>query len=284
MLALALADFGGLGTPIEYFNPAQRDLLTERWACADGLDSYLAALHGHRTTSEGLFGTKLHWHQLIALRNELLGPERAPGRPNDVEARLLERVLPACRYIWILRKDVVGQAVSLFIGLSTGRWAELARSPVDPRPTPAYDFGFIDRCRRRIELEEACWARFFRANGITPFVVVYEDLETTYADTLRSTLEFIGVDPGAHEMPQPPIRKQRDRISEEYIAAYGRDCAARGTEAPRLLPADPLLDLTGRASDLETEHQDLLGLVTASRVGRCRRVARRLRKLSSMAP
>jgi LPS sulfotransferase NodH len=89
-----------------------------------------------------------------------------------------------------------------------------------------------------VESQDACWARFFRANGLTPLVVVYEELEKAYAETLHATLEFIGIKADHSRVLPPPIRRQRNDTSEDYAQAYLRDRAIRGADEPGQLSHD----------------------------------------------
>jgi len=81
------------------------------------LADQVAALLRHRSTGNGLFGSKLHWEHLQVMHAELCGePGGDPGFAFD--AGLLDRLLPGALYVRILRLDIDRQAVSLWTGRS----------------------------------------------------------------------------------------------------------------------------------------------------------------------
>jgi LPS sulfotransferase NodH len=51
------------GAPMEYFNPEDRAGFESRWGTLSDTD-YVARLHAHRTSPNGVFSAKLHFDQL----------------------------------------------------------------------------------------------------------------------------------------------------------------------------------------------------------------------------
>jgi len=227
LLCRALAALGQLGAPMEYFNPIHREILTGRWECDADLASYVRALHARRTSREGVFGTKLHWNQLVSLRAEALGADaREPGFA--FSADFLEQILPAARYVRIVRLDIDRQAVSLWLALRTGRWSEATSEAAPAVPgdeEPAYDFEGIAACRRTIENGEAHWDRFLRAAGIEPLVVVYENLVSDYEETVRRVASDLtpGLIAPTTPIAQPVTRALADARSEEHHRRFLQD-------------------------------------------------------------
>jgi LPS sulfotransferase NodH len=215
LLCRGLAAAPGAGSPLEYFNPVHRGLLTERWGTRDGLAGYVRDLYARRTTSSGVFAAKVHWDQLASLRAEALG--LAAAEPEyALDGGFLERLFPGARIVRTIRLDVDRQAVSLWFALHTGTWSLAAgRVPVGRDAVP-YDYEGIEGCRRWIESAEVHWDRFLRGNGVEPVVVVYEELVAAYEPTLERVLREVAPgSPGAP--PAPTTRRLSDDHSERMV-------------------------------------------------------------------
>ena len=232
---MALAMAGTLATPLEYFNPERRARLTERWGCGPSLEGYCSALWSRRTTAAGVFGTKLHWDQLVTLRAEALGV--ADSEPAyELDARFLERIVPGARAVRLLRRDVNRQAISLWFAIHTGTWSITASSE-DPaaRDVVEYSFDGIERCRRLIENQDVHWDRFLRFNRIASIDVVYEDAVADIAGTVDAVSRFVlgpGVPPPAGPLV-PLTRQLADGHSERFLERFMADLGRRGWQDPR---------------------------------------------------
>ena len=179
LLCRGLAAAPGAGSPLEYFNPVHRGLLTERWGTRDGLAGYVRDLYARRTTSSGVFAAKVHWDQLASLRAEALG--LAAAEPEyALDGGFLERLFPGARIVRTIRLDVDRQArVAVVRPAHRHLVAGRGKVPVGRDAVP-YDYEGIEGCRRWIESAEVHWDRFLRGNGVEPVVVVYEELVAAY--------------------------------------------------------------------------------------------------------
>ena len=115
-------------------------------------------------TPNGVFGFKLHWHQMPALSSRLLEArpeaERSATRP---VFHLMEERFPGVRFIWLTRRNKVAQAISYYRAAETNVW----RVWNDNRLTaPAaggkseYRRAGIDRHLRIVNNMDAGWRRF----------------------------------------------------------------------------------------------------------------------------
>ena len=237
LLCRALIASRVAGVPIEYLNPRDRAVLTGRWGCAPSLETYAIAARHWRSSSAGVFGTKVHWHDLQRACAEAAGEnvvEATETDPAPTYARaVLERLFPSTTYLQTVRADVNRQAVSLWLAEHTGTWSSLHGSP--PRPgTAPYSFEGILARVELIQRQSRGWARFFAENGITPLVVIYEELVSDYDATVRRALGHVGVGPSALEVPPPVTRKLADERSERLLIRFQQDLLAhRSSEAPR---------------------------------------------------
>jgi LPS sulfotransferase NodH len=237
LLCRALLASGVAGVPIEYLNPGDRGVLAARWGCEGSLDAYASAARRWRSSSAGLFGTKVQWHDLQRACAEAAGEnalEAAQTDPAPTTARaVLERLFPSTTYLHTVRADLNRQAVSLWIAEHTGTWSALHGSPPRPGSVP-YSFEGILARVERIQRHSRGWGRFFAENAIAPLVVIYEDLVSDYDATVRRALAHIGVGPSAPEVPPPVTRKLADEHSERLLIQFQQDLATQSSaEGPR---------------------------------------------------
>jgi LPS sulfotransferase NodH len=238
MLCRGLAATGIGGAPAEYFSVNQRVPLSARWQTGPSLEAYTAALLARRSSAEGVFGTKLHWDQFDRLRAELRGSPAGP--PGDARAATaLAALLPNVRYVHLARLDVDRQAVSLWTALNRNVWAVRQGSePHAQAPPVAYDFEAIEHCRQFLAHGELSWDRFFRAAGIVPIAVTYEELVADFAPTVQRVLDALLGDAARTAAPVPPPDsiRQSDTRSDELLARYRADFAERGVPLPAVTP------------------------------------------------
>jgi len=210
-LARSLAQTGLLGAPSEVFNSAtnQMQALMSRFKALSHAD-YVAKLIAHRTSRNGVFGTKAHFHQFEAFL------KKYPA--------LLE-VLAPITYIYIDRRDKVAQAVSMAKALQMDQWSSQWRG--SPRPMLQYDRELIAKSMSEVELQDARWLRWFELHNITPFRVTYEDLIADPAASVRSVVERLGVqDDEPDDLNIPAIEKQGDDTNQEWIERFVREARA----------------------------------------------------------
>ncbi len=222
LLCDALAATGVAGRPTEYLMPGYR----EHWMTEWGVATY-AGFHGRvladGTTANGVFGAKLHAAQLI----EFL--QRATGRPHiGMEERpaVIGEWFPRPRYVWLRRRDAVGQAVSWAKACQTRIWwdADVAPAPPVGEPQPEvlrFDFGFIERSLYSLAEWDGVWRTHFEACGIEPLTIWYEDLVEDHERTVADVLAYLGLGTPT----SPPVstyRRQADASSAAWAARFER--------------------------------------------------------------
>jgi LPS sulfotransferase NodH len=233
LLARGLASSGAVGTPIEYFNPDARAALAERWDCGAAIDRYVHALHSRRSTADGIFGVKLHWDQLAAVRVEM-GAGAVDRFRYETSPAVLDLIAPQATFIRIVRQDLDRQAVSYWRALRSDVWSVPAgeapsdtaagRDPGDD--LAAYSYEHIDACRRWVEQSELCWERLLRARGEQALVITYEQLVGAFEDTITRAVAFLA--PGAEvHVPAPSTRALSDEVSERLVERFVSEREAR---------------------------------------------------------
>ena len=190
-----------------------------------GIDDYrdhLERTFAWGTTINGVFGAKLMWNQLPEL-TALAG--EVPEFMGLGTAELLERLFGSPRYIWVSRRDKVRQAVSLWKALQTRSWQA---GGTESRPSaPEYRFDAIHHLVGRLESDDRGWRAFFAEHGIQAAAIGYEDdLERDPAGALRRALAWIGVPAPEAGPTAPPLRRQSDALSDEWVASYHRDLSS----------------------------------------------------------
>jgi LPS sulfotransferase NodH len=186
---------------------------------------YLRWLFEHRSSPNGAFGLKLHWNQGVAFvrgaRTDAMAHARLGSGFRAV--RSLARDFDDLRYVWVRRRDRIGQAVSLYRARNTNQWVRPDGDPNARRSDPPFDVDEIDRALRWLTRVDAGWDRYFRRVGTVPFVLFYEDLASDQATVLAALGGHLGVPLPTSIAPR--LERQRDSWStemrEQFISARG---------------------------------------------------------------
>jgi LPS sulfotransferase NodH len=184
--------------------------------------AYVGIASAKSTTSNGISGIKLHYFQLAELSKKIAAIEEIPGL---TDAQLMSAVFPNAKYLWLRRRDKSRQAISLHIALATREWwatNRTAPTPCEKEPVAVeFDAEAIARAEMALERDDARWSDFFRAAGIAPFTIYYEDLATDYAGTIRTILSWLGL-PDAESLAIAPsrLKRQADERSEAWLGRY----------------------------------------------------------------
>jgi LPS sulfotransferase NodH len=192
-----------LGAPLEYLHPEHY----KKWrSLSDKTDfpDVLDYIFSRRTSPSHWFGMKAHWPQFAHIAE-------------DSEA--LKR-LNFNKYLRIVRKDTVAQAVSLVIAGQSKSWISFQPTQNEVR----YNFKAIKRACEKIEQQNRSWDRFFADQNIHPRTIFYETLvENPAAEILKIAADF-GISPApeiAASSPRP--RRQSTEINQHWIDRFKRD-------------------------------------------------------------
>jgi hypothetical protein len=221
-LCTSLWETGVLGAPWEYVNTDHelRNLMA-RFKVSNFAD-YLPKLLARRTSRNGVFGMKAHFHHFRSALDEY--------------PRLLEDLKPVT-FVYINRRDRVAQAVSMAKARQTKSWISLQRSLGS---TPEYDKAFIDDALQTAARQTQAWQNWFKRRNITPFVVDYEDVVADKASVVRSIVELMGVqDDEPETIVLPPVSKQGDETNETWISQFKsqNETASVAVSRPQKMPA-----------------------------------------------
>lgn len=202
-LCLELWRTGALGAPWEYLNyQTEMKAMARRWGTND-VDDYMRRVVGCRTSANGTFAIKAHYHHFSYVLSHY--------------PRLLA-ALPPPRFIVMQRQDRLGQAISLARAMQTNAWSSFAR----PAREPVYDAALISRCLHKIDMQVEGWAGWLAAREIAPLVVDYDALVARPEETVDLVRRFLGIrDQGdAPPLPIPMVERQADAISDDWRSRY----------------------------------------------------------------
>lgn len=205
-----LSESGRVRQPREYF-PADADPeILELLAPLDPpvppvpWERRLAEARERGTTSNGVFGSKMMWAYLPDFL--------AHGEP--------EEQLGPLQWVHVERRDTLAQAISLWRAVQTAQWRAEDREAGDADVEPVFHAGAIAHLKRRQEEHAAAWRQWFAERGIEPLEIVYEEFAQDPTPTICRVLEHIGVPSDGIAVPEPPMRRQSDQRSQEWVDRF----------------------------------------------------------------
>jgi LPS sulfotransferase NodH len=207
LLCEALRNTGLIGHPDDFFEPATAPELAARWG-EPPADRYLEQALEQGSSPNGVFAARLSLAGLGALRELLAAAPRA---------------LPPTRYVWIVRRDRVRQAISWERAEQGGTWARLAGERPLAVPRPRFDASAIARRLAEIERQDAAWRAWFEAAGATPIRVAYEDLAADYEGTARRVARALALEvPPSLPIGRRTLVAMADRTTERWVRRFER--------------------------------------------------------------
>lgn len=121
-------------------------------------------------------------------------------------------------WVYMSRRDVVRQAVSLVRSEQTQHWRSDDRLPAALHVEPHYDAERIADRIQALTSARAAWQRYFESIDVHPYEVVYEDLDADYEGTMRALLDHLGL-PTA-EVPARQLQRQSDAVNDEWVERF----------------------------------------------------------------
>lgn len=207
----------GLGMPGEWFQNRLSGHDNETW-----LNSFGRIINQYQ--AQGVFGSKMsHDHRAALEERLLLGLPRLSR---------LDEVLPNHRWVHLIRRDKVLQAISLCRAEHSGQWAET--KPDDLRTShPIYDFLQILSRIMLLQAGELSWSLYFQRLNIDPLVVVYEDFFADLDTQLPRLIDYLGgLPPGRTELANDTQFKiQRDQTNEDFREIFASHLTRIGETA-----------------------------------------------------
>ena len=228
LLCGLLESTGVAGHPQSWFRRQNEREFAVSWGIANPSDGtfeyadYFRAAATAGSTANGVFAARIMGGTMDEVTAHL-----APVHPGHAgsDGRLLNAAFGRVRFIYLRRGDVVAQAVSLLRAEQTDVWYETADERQEPAREPSFDFGQVRDLVRQIKDHNAAWDRWFAAEGIQPYPVVYEELDADPVRVASGVLGFLGLDlPAGREIT---VRHKRlaDELNARWIESYRRRAA-----------------------------------------------------------
>jgi len=194
---------GDLGCPLEYFRP---DAFQQwgRFLRSSAPSEIVREIMARRTSPSGWFGFKVHWDQFRFMRS----------------LSLAASAMPISRVIWIRRRDLLDQAISLLIARQTGAWISFQ----EERRAASYSAHRIRNTMRWLADSETQWRRFFRSAGLSPRVVLYEDLVGDPGVQVNALLTWFGLPPSQRKIASLTAKQATERNAawkKRFLAENG---------------------------------------------------------------
>ena len=150
------------------------------------------------TTPNGVFSAKIMW-------------SHTPDLWRRLDGRTLEDVFGPLRYVQVIRRDKVAQAVSLWTAIQTQAW----RSGDAAVAEPVYSFAAIKHLVTWLSEGERGWTEWLRRRE--PDVVVYED----FARDPGPTIEILAGVPA----PDAPLQRQSGSRASAWAERFVAEAA-----------------------------------------------------------
>lgn len=221
LLTDGLRDTRRAGMPKQFFLPKEG-----RYAAELGIDpivdyaAYVRGVVNSKTTHNEVFGFKLmSWYldEFLARLRET----HSFGNSVTSDLVMLREAFPCLRFVHILRRHKLRQALSIARALQTGLW-KVQKGKTSLRE-PEFDADLIEQSLHEAERQDKIWDDFFRRIGVKPFQVEYEELCQDYEATIRGVLNFLKIKLPSDTQVGPPVTtRQSDetsRIWEERFMA-----------------------------------------------------------------
>jgi LPS sulfotransferase NodH len=216
LLTDGLRDTRCAGMPKQFFLPKAESSYGTKLGIDPAADyaGYVRAIVNTKVTRNEVFGFKLmSWY----LNDFLTRLREANGFGNSTtsDLKLLCSAFPRLRFLRIIRRHKLRQALSTARALQTGLWKVQKGKRI--LRAPEFDPDLIEQSLHEAERQEKIWDDFFRRIEVKPFEVQYENLFQDYERTIRSVLNFLRIKlPAGARIGPPATTRQADEISRTW--------------------------------------------------------------------
>ena len=213
LLCDALASTNLAGFPKEHLREPSLQLAKH---CHFSLDRYLKVIKSLHQTSNSVFGTKLISHFIT--------------RHTEASEEYFDPYAYVANFIYLIRKDKVAQAVSLFMAQTSGLWrvTETSRLSSYQQKLNLDNFGdrqleTIHQLHQRLIAEETYLEQMFEQKGISPLIIYYEDLEQDVKANILKILSYLSLIPHGETNQINVVvkeKKLRNSLSQQIADLY----------------------------------------------------------------
>jgi LPS sulfotransferase NodH len=206
----------GFGRPTEFFQyPFQSNNVFSRYLSEDPLSQILSVIVDN--TLHGIFGSKVTHDQRARVEQVL--------RTYIDDFSGLASVLPNHTWVYLTRKEIIDQAVSLFIAEASGNWHIGVHDSIPSESNaPTYDFLAILSKVMMLAANRVNWDCYFSAGNRIPVSIDYRDLVRDPAGALAPVINRISGDRMRFDesMVNPELQRISDLMPETYSQLHDR--------------------------------------------------------------
>lgn len=210
------------GRPHSYFRSQDMASWAKGWRILRDngnyeFSEYLIAARAAASTENGVIAIRVMWESLKEIVAEIAKLYPACARS---DMALLEAAFGQVRFIYLARRDVVAQAISLYRAEKTGYWHTVEGQK--PEQPPLFDFAAIDARVKILRQQDASWRSWFQTIGVEPMVVAYEELSADPVASVQKVLDFLGVELPPYRRLEAVNRRLADDLTISWIEQYTR--------------------------------------------------------------
>lgn len=206
LLAFLCRQTGALGFPLEYFTEINARIIRRRLSLGDGdLRAYAEALVRIRSSSNGLFGFKLHYDDLSSFRTE-----GGWGLPLMANAKV----------ILLEREDRLSQAISLVMASQTNRWIDLPGYHMQGAPSPSYDRLAITDAMRALEQQHLEWKALLSNEKVETLSLSYESILENCPEAFRRVCGFLSMPAVVPSLSTVELQSQNSQVNRDWKTRY----------------------------------------------------------------
>ena len=178
------------------------------------MNNYLNCAREKRHSKNNVFGVKILFDQLEPL----------------LDSKEVRQLLQTSKLIWLVRKDVVAQAVSMYIAKATDEWDSIdeqrnkGNESKSRRDKVQYDGKKINNYLDYLVKQNLQWLKLFSVNQIEYLQVYYEDLLLSPQQVCQDICKFCGVETH-HEFSIDSVRfkKQGNELNERFANTFRQE-------------------------------------------------------------
>lgn len=203
----------GFGAPSEFFQGFAHDGSPGVPGDKEAMAELLSIIATH--THNGVFGSKMACNHRARVDALLRG--------RVAQYRTIDDFLPNHRWIWLIRRDKIAQAISLCRAEQSGVWAAQAHE-MQAAASGEFDFYHIMSRVMMLSLNDLAWKSYFERRTISPYIIYYEEFFDDLSASLWRLIEHLGGRP--HHLDSAPLEisrtfeVQRDEVSKDWAKRF----------------------------------------------------------------
>lgn len=179
-------------------------------------EEYIRNVIHFRKTKNGISGLKASWFQFQNFKNAMVD----------------HSFLSGFKYIYLTRRDMAAQAVSLYKATETSVFhtnINHSEEAVFKLRSLEYDYEKIKEWYTHIDRQEKGWQQYFNENRISPLHLTYEEIDKNIVAILHRIATFVGVNPKNIRIPEESsvFKKIRDHRNAEWAHRFSLELPKR---------------------------------------------------------